>query len=153
MLGEVDMEIGALSHPGARLKKWASVESNWWRLIVAVGLGWLLVDYVYEWSIIPAPATGGECVASGALAAYGGLTLAVFFGLIRHRRWAWSALELWALSVAIVAALGALIWGGHGLGAAVASAAAAGLAAGMLLAAARLGGVKESRDKQAPRAG
>ena len=91
-------------------------------LLFLVGLGYVgLRNGLAEWS--HADSTG-QRLASVTEALYGLLGLVAGVGLVTRRTWTVPVVVAWAVSVTMTAGLAPVVWGGAGLWAGVAAAAA-----------------------------
>jgi len=96
-------------------------------LIFLVGLGYVgLRNGLAEWSHAD---TAGQRLASVTEALYGLLGLVAGVGLVTRRTWTVPVVIAWAVSVTMTAGLAPVVWGGAGLWAGVAAAAATALIA------------------------
>jgi hypothetical protein len=91
-------------------------------LLILVGLGYVgLRNGLAEWSNAD---TTGQRLASMTEALYGLLGLVAGVGLVTRRTWTVPVVVAWAVSVTITAGLAPVVWGGAGIRAGVAAAAA-----------------------------
>jgi len=96
-------------------------------LLFLLGLGFVgLRNGLAEWSQAN---TIGQRLASVTEALYGVLGLVAGAGLLTRRRWTVPVVVAWAVSITITAGLAPVVWGGAGLLAGVAAAAATALIA------------------------
>ena len=96
-------------------------------LLILVGLGYVgLRNGLAEWSHADTP---GQRLASVTEALYGLLGLVAGVGLVTRRTWTVPVVIAWAVSVTMTAGLAPVVWGGAGLWAGVAAAAATALIA------------------------
>ncbi len=96
-------------------------------LLLLLGLAWIGISG--GWSQLAQSPTPGRQIQSIAQLAYGLLSLVSLIVWFATRRWSWSVLVAWVLSVALAGGLAPVVWGESSVAVGVVSGMASGLIA------------------------